>query len=81
MAASTFPMPGRRFVIAAVPYVWLVVFFFLPFLILLVHQFRGHGQRRQSLRSGTPKTGLLKLKYENCAFFAPARQTVPDSHR
>jgi putrescine transport system permease protein len=28
------PKPGRRFVIA-VPYVWLLVFFVLPFLILL----------------------------------------------
>lgn len=29
-----FPVPGRRFVIG-VPYAWLLVFFFLPFLILL----------------------------------------------
>ncbi len=31
-------MPGKRFVIG-VPYVWLTVFFFLPFLILLYISF------------------------------------------
>lgn len=38
MATSTFPVPGKRFVIG-VPYLWLIVFFFLPFLVLLYISF------------------------------------------
>jgi ABC-type spermidine/putrescine transport system permease subunit I len=36
-------MPGRRFVIG-VPYVWLIVFFLLPFLILLYISFVDMGK-------------------------------------
>ena len=58
-------MPGKRFVIG-VPYVWLFVFFFLPFLILLYISFVDMGE---SLNPFKPiwdtETGLLSLKYEN----------------
>lgn len=52
MAALRIPTPGRRFVIS-VPYVWLVVFFFLPFLILLYISFVDMGNDiTRSSRSG-----------------------------
>ena len=65
MAATPFLMPGKRFVIG-VPYVWLGVFFFLPFLILLYISFVDMGNDISPFKpiwdSGS---GLLKLKYEN----------------
>ena len=65
MAVSTFPMPGRRFVIA-VPYVWLILFFFLPFLILLYISFVDMGNDIHPFKPiWDSQTGLLKLKYEN----------------
>ena len=65
MAASTFPMPGKRFVIG-VPYVWLIVFFFLPFLILLYISFVDMGNDINPFKPiWDSQTGLLKLKYEN----------------
>ena len=65
MAPSTFPMPGRRFVIA-VPYVWLLLFFFLPFLILLYISFVDMGNDIHPFKPiWDSQTGLLKLKYEN----------------
>ena len=65
MAVSTFPMPGRRFVIA-VPYVWLIIFFFLPFLILLYISFVDMGNDIHPFKPiWDSQTGLLKLKYEN----------------
>ena len=45
MARFVFPMPGKRFVIG-VPYVWLFVFFFLPFLILFYISFVDMGDRK-----------------------------------
>src|SRR3989338_9167668 len=63
--ASPLPMPGKRFVIG-VPYVWLFVFFLLPFLILLyissVHQ---ANTLTPSKPIWDPVTGILSLKYEN----------------
>ena len=65
MAASTFPMPGKRFVIG-VPYLWLIVFFFLPFLILLYISFVDMGNDIHPFKPiWDTQTGLLKLKYEN----------------
>ncbi|NDP63473.1 ABC transporter permease [Polaromonas sp.] len=65
MAASTFPMPGKRFVIG-VPYLWLIIFFFLPFLILLYISFVDIGNDINPFKPiWDAQTGLLKLKYEN----------------
>jgi putrescine transport system permease protein len=65
MASFTLPMPGRRFVIG-VPYVWLIFFFFLPFLILLYISFVDMGNDVIPFKPiWDSDTGLLKLKYEN----------------
>ena len=65
MANSTFPVPGKRFVIG-VPYLWLIVFFFLPFLILLYISFVDMGNDINPFKPiWDSQTGLLKLKYEN----------------
>ncbi|MBH2019369.1 ABC transporter permease [Polaromonas sp.] len=65
MAALTFPMPGKRFVIG-VPYAWLILFFFLPFLILLYISFVDMGNDINPFKPiWDSQTGLLKLKYEN----------------
>ena len=58
-------MPGKRFVIG-VPYVWLFVFFFLPFLILLYISFVDMGESINPFKPiWDSETGLLSLKYEN----------------
>jgi len=58
-------MPGRRFVIA-VPYGWLIVFFLLPFLILLYISFVDMGNDIHPFKSlRDPVTGALKLEWEN----------------
>ena len=65
MAVSNFLMPGKRFVIG-VPYLWLIVFFFLPFLILLYISFVAIGNDIHPFKPiWDTQTGLLKLKYEN----------------
>ncbi|MDP3883716.1 ABC transporter permease [Hydrogenophaga sp.] len=65
MATSSLPMPGKRFVIG-VPYVWLFVFFLLPFLILLYISFVDMGESVHPFRPiWDPVTGILSLKYEN----------------
>ena len=63
---STSPlMPGKRFVIG-VPYVWLFVFFLLPFLILLYISFVDMGESINPFKPiWDSETGLLSLKYEN----------------
>jgi putrescine transport system permease protein len=65
MTTFAFKLPGRRFVIG-VPFVWLLVFFLLPFLILLYISFVDMGNDISPFKpiwdSGT---GLLHLKYEN----------------
>ena len=59
------PMPGKRFVIG-VPYTWLVLFFLLPFLILLYISFVDMGNDISPFKPiWDSSTGLLKLKYEN----------------
>ncbi len=64
-SAPAVSMPGRRFVIG-LPYVWLIVFFFLPFLILLYISFVDMGNDIIPFKPiWEPATGLLKLKYEN----------------
>jgi putrescine transport system permease protein len=58
-------MPGRRFVIG-VPYVWLVAFFLLPFLILVYISFVDMGSDIHPFKPiWDTQTGVLKLKYEN----------------
>lgn len=58
-------MPGRRFVIG-VPYFWLLLFFLLPFLILLYISFVDMGNDIHPFKSlWDAQTGELKLKYEN----------------
>jgi putrescine transport system permease protein len=65
MAQLSLPMPGRRLVIG-VPYAWLVVFFLLPFLILLYISFVDMGSDIHPFKPiWDSNTGLLKLKYEN----------------
>ena len=65
MASLKIPVPGRRFVIS-VPYVWLVLFFFLPFLILLYISFVDMGNDIHPFKPiWDTETGVLKLKYEN----------------
>ena len=63
--AAPFSMPGKRFVIG-VPYAWLFVFFFLPFLILLYISFVDMGNDINPFKPlWDPETGVLHLKYEN----------------
>jgi len=63
--ALKLPFPGKRFVIG-VPYVWLLVFFFLPFLILLYISFVDMGNDLNPFKPlWDPDTGVLSLKYEN----------------
>jgi ABC-type Fe3+ transport system permease subunit len=65
MSLPTFKMPGRRFVIG-VPFAWLVVFFLLPFLILLYISFVDMGNDISPFKPiWDSSTGLLHLKYEN----------------
>jgi putrescine transport system permease protein len=65
MVSRSFSMPGKRFVIG-VPYVWLFVFFFLPFLILLYISFVDMGESIHPFKPiWDAETGLLSLKYEN----------------
>lgn len=59
------PLPGKRFVIG-VPYAWLLLFFFLPFLILLYISFVDMGNDISPFKPlWDPDTGVLWLKYEN----------------
>ncbi len=63
--AFSLPMPGKRFVIG-VPYAWLLVFFLLPFLILLYISFVDQGESIHPFKPlWDPLTGILSLKYEN----------------
>jgi len=63
--ASRIPFPGKRFVIG-VPFVWLIVFFFLPFLILLYISFVDMGGDISPFKPiWDPVSGILSLKYEN----------------
>lgn len=65
MTAQHNPALGRRFVIG-VPYVWLIVFFFLPFLILLYISFVDMGNDIHPFKPiWDEATGVLQLKYEN----------------
>jgi putrescine transport system permease protein len=65
MLSTPISMPGKRFVIG-VPYVWLFVFFFLPFLILLYISFVDMGESIHPFKPiWDTETGLLSLKYEN----------------
>ena len=58
-------MPGRRFVIG-VPFAWLIVFFLVPFLILLYISFVDMGNDIHPFKPiWDTETGVLKLKYDN----------------
>jgi putrescine transport system permease protein len=65
MNKFSLPMPGRRFVIG-VPYTWLGLFFFLPFLILLYISFVDMGNDISPFKPlWNVETGVLHLRYEN----------------
>ena len=65
MTTLSIKMPGRRFVIG-LPFAWLVVFFLLPFLILLYISFVDMGNDISPFKPiWDSETGVLKLKYEN----------------
>jgi putrescine transport system permease protein len=65
VSSSSLPVPGKRFVIG-VPYTWLIVFFLLPFLILLYISFVDQGESINPFKPiWDPATGILSLKYEN----------------
>jgi putrescine transport system permease protein len=65
MNKFSLPMPGRRFVIG-VPYAWLGLFFFLPFLILLYISFVDMGNDISPFKPlWDVETGVLHLRYEN----------------
>jgi putrescine transport system permease protein len=65
MSTFKLTMPGRRFVIG-VPFTWLLVFFFLPFLILVYISFVDMGNDINPFKPiWDTETGLLSLKYEN----------------
>ena len=65
MALPSLLMPGKRFVIG-VPYVWLLVFFLLPFLILMYISFVDMGSDISPFKPiWDSDTGILHLKYEN----------------
>jgi len=58
-------LPGRSLVIG-VPFVWLGVFFFLPFCILVYISFVDMGGDIHPFKPlWDPQTGILHLKYEN----------------
>jgi len=64
-APAAWAMPGKRFVIG-VPYAWLVVFFLLPFLILVYISFVDMGNDINPFKPiWDTQTGVLHLKYEN----------------
>ena len=65
MTKFSFPIPGRRFVIG-VPFVWLGLFFFLPFLILLYISFVDMGNDISPFKPlWDAEAGVLHLRYEN----------------
>lgn len=58
-------LPGRTTVIA-VPYLWLILFFMLPFLIVLYISFVDQGADIHPFKPlWDPATGVLSLRYEN----------------
>jgi len=63
--ATNIPVPGKRFVIG-VPYGWLILFFFLPFLILMYISFVDMAGDISPFKPiWDPVSGILSLKYEN----------------
>ena len=63
--ATNIPVPGKRFVIG-VPYGWLILFFFLPFLILMYISFVDMAGDISPIKPiWNPVSGNLSLKYEN----------------
>jgi putrescine transport system permease protein len=65
MPVRSFLSLGKRFVIG-VPYAWLIVFFFVPFLILLYISFVDMGNDISPFKPlWNAETGVLSLKYDN----------------
>jgi putrescine transport system permease protein len=65
MAARSFFSMGKRLVIG-VPYTWLLVFFFLPFLILIYISFVDMGNDISPFKPlWDAETGIISLKYDN----------------
>jgi putrescine transport system permease protein len=65
MVALLKRLPGRGFVIG-VPFAWLLLFFLLPFLILLYISFVDMGSDIHPFKPiWDAETGILQLKYEN----------------
>jgi putrescine transport system permease protein len=77
MSSFPFPIPGKRFVIG-VPFAWLIIFFLLPFLILLYISFVDMGNDISPFKPiWDSTTGLLKLKYENYgSIFRASQETA-----
>ncbi|MCV0437667.1 MAG: ABC transporter permease subunit [Hydrogenophaga sp.] len=74
---ASLPIPGKRFVIG-VPYAWLILFFFLPFLILLYISFVDMGGDISPFKPiWDPVTGILSLKYENYLSIFRAEEGAP----
>ena len=72
-----FTLPGKRFVIA-VPYAWLLFFFFLPFLIVLYISFVDQGGSIHPFKPlWDPDTGVLLLRYENYLSIFRASEGAP----
>jgi putrescine transport system permease protein len=75
--AIKIPSPGKLFVIG-VPYAWLLVFFFLPFLTLLYISFVDMGNDLDPFKPlWDPETRVLSLKYENYWTIFRSSETAP----
>ncbi len=65
MSVKALQVPGKRFVIG-VPFGWLLIFFLLPFLILLYISFVDMGEDIHPFKPlWDATTGVIRLKYEN----------------
>jgi putrescine transport system permease protein len=75
--ATSIPVPGKRFVIG-VPYGWLLLFFFLPFLILLYISFVDMGGDIHPFKPlWDAEAGVLRLKYENYLAIVRSSEGAP----
>jgi len=71
------PISGRSLVIG-VPFLWLLLFFFLPFLILLYISFVDQGASiHPFLPLWDAETGTLQLRYENYLTIFRAHEGAP----
>ena len=79
MVALLKRLPGRGFVIG-VPFAWLLLFFLLPFLILLYISFVDMGSDIHPFKPiWDAETGILQLKYENyISIFRDSEEGIAD---